>query len=485
MASLVDKTISGIFWSLLQNIGGRSISFLVMIILARLLTPDIFGLIGVLMIFIQLSQALIVAGFNQALIQKKNTDEEDYSSVFWINLTVSIIIYVILFFIAPLIAEFYKQPILTKLTQVLSMVFIINSFSFVQETRLSKEMRFKTLTIIQIPSLVLGGVVSVSMAITGYGVWSIIAMQLVSRFVYVIQIWLYAKWKPKFVFNILKVKKLFSFGSKLLISEIIHIIYQNIYLVLIGRFYPLSSVGYYQNASNLVNTPSTTLSSAINSVAFPAFSSIQDNDLMLKLGFKKIIQQTLFWLCPIFILAGVLAEPLFHFIFTEKWLPAVPYFQLLCIVGIFTPLNSFNLNILNVKGRSDFYLRLEILKKAIITIGIIIAIPLGIWALMIFQALNSILTYIINSYYSGRFIQYPILEQLKDILPIFFLSSGVGALIYLLNQYLLGFSDYLQLLIGFGLGGVLYWISAKCLKFSPYLDIQQIYKTKVSKQFCK
>ncbi len=485
MISLLDKTISGVFWSLLQSIGGRSISFVVMIILARLLTPESFGLIGVLMIFIQLSQSLIAAGFNQALIQKKNTDEEDYSSVFWINLTISIILYIILFFTAPLIAEFYNQPILTKLTQVLSLVFVINSFSFVQETRLSKEMRFKTLSIINIPSLVLGGVVSISMAFMGFGVWSIIAMQLVSRFVYVIQIWLFSKWKPQFVFNFIKVKKLLSFGSKLMFSEVIHIIYQNIYLVIIGKFYPLSSVGYYQNASNLVNTPSYTLSGALNLVAFPVFSSIQNDDRRLKAGFKKIIQQAFFWVCPIFILAGVLAEPLFRLIFTEKWLPAVPYFQWLCIVGIFTPLNNFNLNILNVKGRSDLFLKLEILKKVIITIGIIVAIPFGIMALIIFQATSSIFMYLINSYYSGRFIQYPIIEQIKDILPIFLLSIGLGIIIHFLNLSLLGTSDFVQLLIGFSVGGILYWVAVKYWKFSPYLDIQHIFNTKILKLFNK
>jgi O-antigen/teichoic acid export membrane protein len=485
MTSLKDKTISGMGWSLLQSIGGRSISFMVMIILARLLTPENFGLIGVLLIFIQLSQSLIVAGFNQALIQNKDTDEEDYSSVFWINLAVSIILYMILFLTAPLIAAFYNQPILTNLARVLSLVFVINSFSFVQETRLSKEMRFKILSIINIPSLVLGGAVSVIMALNGFGVWSIVAMQLVSRLAYVIQIWLFSKWKPQFIFNIIKVKKLLSFGSKLMFSEIIHIFYQNIYLVIIGKFYPLSSVGYYQNASNLVNTPSYTLSGALNLVAFPVFSSIQDDNRRLKAGFKKIIQHALFWVTPIFVLAGVLAEPLFRFVFTEKWLPAVPYFQWLCIVGIFTPINSFNLNILNVKGRSDLFLKLEILKKAIITIGIIAAIPFGIMALIIFQAVNSILMFLINSYYSGRFIQYSILEQLKDVMSIFLLSIGVGIIIYFLNQTQLGFSDFVQLFFGFGVGVILYWISAKYWKFTPYLDIQHILKTKFSKHFHK
>lgn len=480
MTTLRDVTITGMFWSLLQNIGGRGISFVVMIILARLLTPDVFGLIGMLLIFIQLSQALIIAGFNQALIQKKDTDEEDYSSVFWINLSVSLIIYIFLFLIAPYIALFYNQPILSNLTRVLSLVFVINSFSFVQDARLTKEMKFKKLTIISIPSLIVGGIVSIVMAVLDYGVWSIVAMNLTSRIIYVIQIWIYSKWNPSFILNKTKLQRLFSFGSKILFSEIIHIIYQNIYLVVIGKFFPLSYVGYYQNASTLVNTPSQTISGALYKVSFPVFSVIQDDNIRLKNGVRQILQQALFWLCPAFVMAGVLAEPLFRFVFTEKWLPSVPYFQWLCIVGIFTPLNSFNSNILNVKGRSDLFLKIEIIKKIVITLGIIATIPFGIIALIIFQAANSIFMYLINSYYSGRFIQYPILEQTKDVYPIFLMSIFIGTIVYFLTKYLAGYSDFIQLIIGFGVGTILYWISAEISKTPPYLEIQKIIKSKFS-----
>lgn len=479
MASLKDKTISGIFWSLLQGVGGKGITFVVMIILARLLTPEIFGLIGMLMIFIQVSQALVVAGFNQALIQKKDTDEEDYSSVFWINLAVSLLLYGIIFFCAPLIAQFYEQPVLTELARVLSLVFVINAFSYVQEARLSKEMRFKTLAIVSIPSTVIGGIVSIVMAIMGFGVWSIIALQLVTRFVYVIQIWIYAKWKPLFAYNGAKIRRLFSFGSRLMISSVLNTVFQNIYLVVIGKFFPLSAVGYYQNANNLVKIPSTTFAGALNKVAFPAFSSIQDDDKRLKEGFKKITQQVLFWLCPTFVLAGVLAEPLFRFVFTEKWLPAVPYFRLLCIVGIMLPLHLYNLNIINVKGRSDLFLKLEIFKKVFIVVGLIITVPIGIYALLIFQAISSVLMYLVNAYFSGKFINYPIPEQIKDIVPIFLLSGSVGSLVYLLDSFWLNLADLPRLLLGASIGVSIYWLLAKQFKMTPYLEFKQIVQTKL------
>jgi O-antigen/teichoic acid export membrane protein len=481
MTSLRAKTISGMCWSLLQNIGGRGISFVATIILARILTPEIFGLVGMLAIFIQVSQALVMAGFNEALIQKKDTDEKDYSSVFWINLGMSLLIYTVLFLLAPFIADFYHQAILTDLTRVLSLVFVINAFSYVQEARLRKDMRFKTLTVIHLPAVVIGGFVGIIMAVQGLGIWSLVAMELVSRLTYAIQIWIYAKWRPLFSFHRAKAKRLFSFGGKLMFSAILNAVYQNIYLVIIGKFFPLSSVGYYQTANKVVNTPSVTLSSALNSVVFPAFSSIQDDNKRLKEGYKKIIKQLFFWMCPAFILAAVLAEPLFRFVFTEKWLPAVPFFRILCIVGILYPMNAYNLSIVNVKGRSDLFLKLEIIKKAFTTIGILVAIPLGIWALLIFQAISSVFAYFVNSYYSGRFIQYALAEQLKDILPALLLSIIVGGIIFLVNQSLNGEPDFIRLLSGFGLGVCLYALTAKYCRFSSYQDIAYIFQAKFSK----
>lgn len=485
MTTLRSKTISGMFWSLLQNIGGRGISFIATVILARLLTPQIFGLIGMLAIFLHVSQVLVIAGFNEALIRKKETDNEDYSSVFWLNLVVSLLIYSVLFFAAPFIADFYRQPILIQLTRVLSLVFIINAFSYVQEARLRREMRFKTLSIIHLPAVVLAGLTGILMALLGYGVWSLVVMELVSQLVYTIQIWIYTGWRPFFTFNSAKAKDLFSFGGKLMISGILSSIYKNIYLVIIGKFFPLSSVGYYQTASKVVNTPSTTLSNALNSVAFSTFSSIQDDNKRLKEGYKRIIKQVLFWMCPAFVLAAVLAVPLFRFVFTEKWLPAVPFFRILCIVGILYPLNVYNLSIVNVKGRSDIFLKLEIIKKIFTTIGIVVAIPLGIWALLVLQAISAVFAYFLNSFYSGRFIQYNVLEQVKDITPTLLLSIGVGGVVFLADQVLKSSPDFVRLVVGFGTGGGIYVLIAKYFRFTSYLDLQYIFQAKFLKSLYK
>lgn len=479
MKTLRDKAISGIFWSFLQKVGSRGIQLIVTVILARILTPRDFGLIGMLSIFIAIGQTLMNAGFSQALIQKKNADEEDYSSVFYINLATSIAIYFVLFYTAPYIADFYKQQSLTALTRVLALIFIINAFSYVQEARMQKEMGFRTLMLIHLPSTILSGVVAIIMAVEGYGVWSIVAQQVIMRFAYAVQIWIYSKWRPLPSFNKAKARSLFSFGSKLMISGIIGTVYRNVYLVIIGKFFSPASLGFYQTANNLIEYPTDTFTSILNNVTFPVFSSIQDNDKRLKEGYKKVIQQLLFWLCPAFVLASVLAVPLFRFVFTDKWLPSVPYFQWLCIAGIFYPLNIYNLTILNVKGRSDIFLKLEILKRGITTVGIIVAIPWGIEALIIFQSANSIFCYILNGYYSGHFINYPVWEQLKDVLPIFLLSAMVGCVVLLLNQSINSLPDITRILLGIVSGIGLYGSIAYFLKFPPWLDFKQVVQTRV------
>jgi O-antigen/teichoic acid export membrane protein len=253
--------------------------------------------------------------------------------------------------------------------------------------------------------------------------------------------------------------------------------------VVIGKFFPIKSVGYYQNANNLVQVSTGILTSVFSSVTFTIFASIQDNNKRLKEGYKIILRQLFFWLCPIFVLAGVLAVPMFRFVFTEKWLPAVPYFRWLCIVGILFPLNSYNLNIVNIKGRSDIDLKLTIIEKTMITIGLFLAIPFGIWAILALQAFNAVFFYVLNSYYTGRFIDYGMIEQIKDILPTLLLSIAMGVIVFFVEQSLVEFSDLIRLVIGFAVGASFYWLSAKCCNLSPYLDFVSIVKHRLLSKF--
>lgn len=479
MSSLKHKTISNIIWSFIQNIGSRGIGLIATIILARILTPDDFGLIGMLTIFISISQTLMQAGFSQALIHKKNTDEEDYSSVFYINLGLGILLYIILFFSAPFIAQFYDQPILTNLTRVLAVLFVINSFSYVQEAKFMKEMQFKKLMLIHLPSTLLSAIIAVAMAMNGFGVWSIAGQQISMRLGYAIQIWFYAKWTPLWKFNFSKVKGLFNYGGKLMLTGLIIAIYNNIYYVIIGKFFPIATLGYYQYSKKLVDIPATTISTAIKNVSFSAFSKIQDDNIRLREGYRKIIQQILFLLCPLLLFSAALANPIFRIILTEKWLPAVPFFQALCIVGIFYPINTFNLDIVNIKGRSDLFLKLEVVKKVITTIGIFATIPFGIWPLIIFQVLNVVLEFFINSYFSGKFINYTTLAQIKEFLPILCLSAAIAFGLFLLNKYTY-FTDSITIIGGALLALSIYLGSAIILRLRVYADLKEIIQSKIN-----
>lgn len=479
MSSLKDKTINSAFWAFLQRIGTSGFQLIVSIVLARLLLPDDFGLIGMLSIFIALSETLVQAGFSQALIQKKDADEEHFSSVFYINFVTSITIYFILFFSAPFISDFYNQPKLTGLTRVLSLIFIINSFGYVQETRLRKSMEFKKLMYISLPSTIISGVVSVSMAYLGFGVWALVTQRLVSQVLFNTQLWFYSKWKPLLSFNKQKAKGLFDFGSKLMISNVIHTITDNLYQMSIGKFYNAQLLGYYENSNRLTSSVTFTISSVLNSVAFPAFASIQDENERLRIGYKKVMQQVLFWLTPMLVIAAVLAEPLFQVLFGEKWIPAVPYFQILCLASIFTPLTEYNLNILAVKGRSDIHLRLEIIKKTFLVIGVVICIPLGVMALVVFRLIYSIVVYFLNSSYSGRFIGYSTMSQLKDITPILLLSFITAIVIHIFNLWLIEYTYITRLITGALTGMMFFYGVSALLKIDPYLDFKGIVIEKI------
>jgi O-antigen/teichoic acid export membrane protein len=397
-----------------------------------------------------------------------------------------LLLYLIIFFTAPLIAKFYGQPLLIDLVRVLSLVFVINAFSFVQEARLTKEIRFKTLMIVHIPSTIIGGITSIIMAFYGFGVWSIIAMQLVTRLTYTIQIWIHSKWIPLWTFKSKRAKDLFSFGGKLFVAKILGTLYNNIFLVVLGKFYPVSSVGYYQNANNMAITPSNTISTVISGVTFPAFATIQDDDKRLKDGYKKAIQQVFFWISPLYVLAGVLAEPLFRFVFTAKWLPAVPYFQWLCVVAIFGPLSTYNLNIVNVKGRSDIFLKLQLIRRGLTGVAIFLAVLYGgIMTLLIVQASSAVFSYILFSNTAGRFINYSFKQQLNDISGILLLSIIIGFAILLLDHYLINLVDILRLIIGFVMGILAYGIFVHFLKLPPYLEFKNIFQTKVMGKFIK
>ncbi len=473
--SLKKQAISGVFWTGLQQFGRQGIAFVTSIVLARILSPYEFGLIAMIGIFIALGDSLIKSGLTNSLIRTENINEDDYSTVFIFNMVGSVLIYLIMFLLAPFIANFYKQIELVEIIRWYSLVFIINALSAVQLTRLTKIMDFKTQLIVSLPSIIISSLIGIYMAYANYGVWSLIWSAIIQSLLSTVQVWFYSKWIPNFVFSIEKFKLHFTYGFKIMLSSLLDIIFVNIYTLVIGRFFHPLQVGYYNRANTLQMFPVTNLSMIVNKVSFPLFASIQNDDIRLKEVYRKMMQLVLFISAPILVLMAVLAEPIFRFLFTEKWLPAVPYFQILCYNGILYPIHSYNLQILNVKGRSDLFLKLEVLKKSLVVVMILITFQFGIYGLLIGSTITSTIAFFINTYFSGKLINYNAFSQIKDLMPILVITSLMGGLIFFSDYFAKNFlSDFVRI-VSLGLLGVGIFISFSLFfKLNSYIELKSI-----------
>lgn len=444
--------------------------------MARILNPSDYGILGMLAVFMSMGQTLINGGMTSSLIRSQDLDEEDYSTVFWMNLLLSVIIYIGMVLAAPWIARFFGQPILVSVIWVYCSTFVMGALAMVQRARLVKKMDFKSQLLISIPSLVLAGGIGLILAYLGYGVWSLIWMSIVQLSLNALFFWIKSGWRPQWVWNSQKVKVHFNFGYKITLAGILDAVFRNSYSLLIGKFFAVEQLGYYTKADSLKQLPVQNISVALDQVTYPLFASIKDEDERLKRAYKQLMQQVVFWLAPVLTFAAILADPLFVFLLTEKWRPAVPFFQILCVVGILYPLHSYNLNVLKVKGRSDLFLKLEVMKKVPMAIGLAIAVMNGIYALLYLQIVLNIVFFFINSSYSGKMINYSSLEQLKDILPSLLLVSLVGMLTYGLDIYLeqLGAGDFLRLMLGFSLGGITYIVIASLFRSQALLNFKEL-----------
>jgi O-antigen/teichoic acid export membrane protein len=424
--SLKQKTVTGLLWSFIDNFASLGIQFIIGIILARLLSPKEFGLIGMLTIFIAVSQSFTESGFKQALIRKRDPSQADYSTVFYFNLIIGVVCYLILFFCAGIISRFFNEPQLKLLVQVLGLSLIINAFTIVQQTILIKRIDFKLQAKISIISSVVSGLVGLVMAVAGYGVWSLVIKTISMYAITSILLWLWNRWKPVLIFSIQSFKELFSFGSNLLVSGLIDTIYRNVYYLVIGKYFSSQELGYYTRADQFNALPSSNLTAVIQRVSYPVLSSIKEDITKLKESYKKLIRSTML-ICFVLMLGmAAVAKPMILTLIGEKWQPCVIYLQMLCFVGMFTPLHALNLNMLQVEGRSDLFLRLEIIKKILAIPIIITGVIWGIKAMILGMIVNNLIAYYLNSYWSGRFIGYSFLEQIKDILPSFLLAAGMS-----------------------------------------------------------
>ncbi|WP_233260605.1 lipopolysaccharide biosynthesis protein [Pedobacter sp. HMWF019] len=476
MMSLKQKTLSGLIWTFIQQFSVQLISFCITIILARILLPKEFGILAMLSVFIAVGNSLLEGGLTSSLIRSSGLSQEDYSTVFFFNLGGSVVIYMLVFMMAPYISTFYHQDILTLVLRVYALDFILNAFFGVQNARLTKEMNFKIQMAIQIPSVFIGGLLGVSLALNGFGVWSLVWMNLLQSFISTLLHWMYSGWLPSPVFSKRCFKQHFHFGYKMTLTGLLDILYKNIYVLIIGRYFSITQLGFYSRADSVSQLPVSNISAVINKVTYPMFATIVNDDLQLKRVYKKLMQQVLFWNAPVLIFLAVVAEPLFRLLLTSKWLPAVPYFQILCMAGVIYPLHAYNLNVLKVKGRSDLILKLEMIKKVLCVAGILGVVSFGIYGLLYFQLGFNFLGYYINSIYSSKLINYPVREQISDIFPILVISFLCGIFCYALDHFYLQYllPDILRILIDGLFFTLIYFGSSSLSKLSAIHDFKQL-----------
>ncbi len=477
--TLKEQTISGILWSFVDNFLTQSITFVVGVILARLLTPSEFGLIGMITIFIVIGQSFVDSGFTQALIRKKNCTAEDYSTVFYFNLLVSVIFYVILFLSAGYIAAFFNQNQLTEITRVISISIVLNAFGLVQQAQMTKNLQIKIQTKISITANIASGIVAILMAYTGYGVWSLVIRNLTNILARNLLIWYYNKWRPILVFSIESFKEMFNFGSKLLFTGLLNRIFENLYYFVIGKYFSAQQLGFYTRAESFAQLPSTNIYSVINRVSYPILAKIQDDNIQLKNYIKKLSIVTMyisFFFMFIFIIS---AEELVITVLGTKWIQSAEYLRLLCIVYIFYPVQVLNLNLIDVKGYSNITLKLAFMKKALILPIIYIGIIYGIRIMILGMIINTLFSFSLNAIYAGKLVNFSLREQIIDILPIFSLNIIIG-LIVELSSKILPDDVYLLLFFKILLYLILMIILSELLSIKGYKYLKEIIKQRVA-----
>ena len=468
--SLTNKALNGAKWSFLGNISNQITTFAIGILLARLLSPEEFGLIGMTTVFIVLADTFVDSGFSQALIRKNNCTQEDFSTAFYFNLLASIVIYLLLFFSAGLVANFFNESKLTNIIRVASLGMIINSLVLVQKTILVKDISFKIQTKISVVSTIASGIIALLMAINDFGVWSLVAKSLSASLISASLFWSFNKWRPDFIFSKKSFDDLFSFGSKLLVSNLIDRFYWNFYYVVIGKYFSSETLGYYTRAEMFKNLPSQNITSIINNVSYPSLSIIQDNNIELKKSFKKIMLITFFITTLLLTYIFSVSQSLILVVLGEKWLGSVEYLRLLCLSAILFSPSLLNTTLMKLKNRSDLLLKLEPIKKFIMIPSLFVGIFFGVKAMIWFLVFNSILDWFLNVKYGGELINYSLKNQAIDIIPILLICFTIAAPILLFDIYV-NYSPIYKLLIQTTLATVLFFVICLVFKYEYFFVI--------------
>jgi len=470
--SLKDKTVKGVAWSGIDNVAQFGVSFIVSIVLARLLSPDDYGLIGIITIFTTICNSLINAGFGQALIRKNNITDDDYNTVFFANLGISVFLYVILFVSSPIIAVFFDRVELILLIRVTTIGLIIGALGLVQQTRLTKRIDFKTQTKITLTATVLSGIIGILLAFLGCGVWSLVAQGLVSQSLRTILLWVYNKWMPSLCFSMNSFRELFGFGWKMMVSGVLANVWQELYQVVIGKYYSPASLGQYTRAKHFSDLLSSNVTNVVQRVTYPVLSEIQNDKNRMVDAYRRIIKTTMFITTISMFFLGAISQPLIYCLIGAKWHEASAYLPIICIIGSLYPLHAINLNMLQVQGRSDLFLKLEIVKKIIGIAPIAIGIVVGIMPMLYAGIIVGVISFFLNSYYSGRILGYSSWMQIVDIAPSYIIATIIAVIVWPFKY--IPVTSWIVLLVQLFVGMISFILINNKIKLKEYQEIREI-----------
>lgn len=469
------KVLSNFIWRFLERCGAQGITFIVSIILARLLDPSVYGTVALVTVFTTIMQVFVDSGMGNALIQKKDADDLDFSSVFYFNITVCSALYMLMFFVAPFIASFYKIPELTPVVRVLSLILIISGIKNVQQAYVSRNMMFKRFFFSTLGGTIVAAIVGIVMAYKGFGVWALVAQMLCNAAIDTAILWITVKWRPKKMFSIERLKILFSYGWKLLVSALIDTVYNDLRQLVIGKIYSKEELAHYNQGDKFPKLIVTNINTSIDSVLLPTMSKVQDNKSAVKNMTRRSIKISTYIMIPLMTGLAVCAESLISLIMTDKWLPCVPFLRLFCFSYAFWPIHTANLNAIKAMGRSDLFLKLEIAKKSVGVIALLSTMWISPLAMAYSLLVTSIIGQIINSWPNKKLMNYSYLEQLKDMFPQIALSLIMGVVIYLIK--FIGLSSLLTLILQMLVGIILYVIGSKIFKIDSFEYIMTTIKS--------
>ena len=472
--SLKAKTIKGTAWSAADAFLGQGVTFIVGLVLARLLTPAEYGLIGICTIFTTVLTGIVDSGFSNALIRKKDTTNDDYNTMFFTNLGISIILYVLLFLSAPAISRFFERPELVKLVRAMGWILIIQALSLVQNTILTKRIDFKTKTKASVIAAVLSGCVGIGMAFGGCGVWSLVGQQLSNKLIYTLGLWLLNRWWPKLKFSIESFRYMWGFGWKLMVSGLLNRIWGELYQTVVAKFYSPATLGQYSRSKEYARIFSANITGIVQRVSYPVLAEVQDDKPRLVAGYRKIIKTTMFITAVCMISMGAVAEPLIYCLIGPQWHQAATFLPLICISLSLYPLHAINLNMLQVQGRSDFFLILEIVKKVLAIGPLCLGIFVGIYWMLVGSIVTGIISFFLNTYYTGRVLNYSSWMQLKDVAPSYRVAFIVALSVYFFKYLPLSYWFVLPLQIVVGTG--VFFAVCETRKLPEYLEVKGIAK---------